>query len=109
MQKMISSLLAKLQHGQTQNTLPNGSVQYTPENRDGGEGSAGDDSDDDSRSTSDNDGDGDGGSACDASDFTTVTPKGTKHRSIQCRKWAKEEYRQATEKFGQGIRPLDYM
>jgi DNA-binding CsgD family transcriptional regulator len=105
MQRMISSLLAKLGHGQAQNTLPDGSIQSTPETRDGTKGPAGDDSDDDSHSHShsdgdgdshshsdnDSDGDGDDDSACDASEFTTGSPKGIQHRSTQRCKWTKEE------------------
>ncbi|KAH6869669.1 hypothetical protein B0T10DRAFT_593483 [Thelonectria olida] len=113
MQKMISSLLAKLGHGQAQRTLPDGSVQCTLETRDGTEGPVGDDSNDDSHSTShshsdgdsdndsdgdsdgdddsDGDGDGDDDSACDASEFTTGSPKGKRHRSTQRCRWTKQE------------------
>ncbi|KND86939.1 hypothetical protein TOPH_08392 [Tolypocladium ophioglossoides CBS 100239] len=89
MQKMISSLLAKLGHGQAQITLPDGSVQRTPETRDETEGPSGDDSDDDTHNTSDSD--SDSNSACDASELTTGAPEGTRQRSTQRCRWTKRE------------------
>ncbi|KAH7000849.1 hypothetical protein EDB80DRAFT_82075 [Ilyonectria destructans] len=89
MQKMISSLLAKLGHGQAQIMLPDGSVQRTPETRDETERPSGDDSDDDSHNTSDSD--SDGNSACDASELTTGAPEGTRQRSTQRCRWTKRE------------------
>lgn len=89
MQKMISSLLAKLGHSQAQIALPDGSIQHTPETRDETEMLSGGDSDDDSHNTSDSD--SDGNSVCDSSELTTGAPEGTRQRSTQRCRWTKRE------------------